>query len=162
MPETTREQALVAVERARRLIALTISRPQRITVSAGICDTNVTGHAAELINNADGALYWSKVHGRNRAWIYDPQVTSELTSSGPLDSSERSQALLGLRALSRAIDAKDPATRGHSERVATLAAKLARAAGWTPERSTMLREAALVHDVGKVGYPNGCWPASGS
>lgn len=43
--------------------------------------------------------------------------------------------------------------RGHSERVATLAAKLAHAAGWTPERSTMLREAALVHDVGKVGLP---------
>jgi diguanylate cyclase (GGDEF)-like protein/putative nucleotidyltransferase with HDIG domain len=153
MPETTREQALVAVERARRLIALTISRPQRITVSAGICDTNVTAHPAELVNHADGALYWSKVHGRNRAWIYDPQVTSELSSTGPLDSAERSQALLGLRALSRAIDAKNPALRGHSERVATLAAKLAHAAGWTPERSTMLREAALVHDVGKVGLP---------
>ncbi len=153
MPETTREQALVAVERARRLIAMTISRPQRITVSAGICDTNVTAHSAELINHADGALYWSKVHGRNRAWIYDPQVTSELSSSGPLDSAERSQALLGLRALSRAIDAKDPAMRGHSERVAMLAAKLAHAAGWAPERSLLLREAALVHDVGKVGVP---------
>jgi diguanylate cyclase (GGDEF)-like protein len=153
MPETTREQALVAVERARRLIAMTISRPQRITISAGICDTNVSAHPAELINHADGALYWSKVHGRNRAWIYDPQVTSELASSGPLDSAERSQALLGLRALSRAIDAKDPAMRGHSERVATLAAKLAHAAGWSPERSTMLRESALVHDVGKVGLP---------
>jgi diguanylate cyclase (GGDEF)-like protein/putative nucleotidyltransferase with HDIG domain len=153
MPETTREQALVAVERARRLIAMTISRPHPITLSAGICDTKVTAHPAELVNHADGALYWSKVHGRNRAWIYDPQVTSELTASGPLDSAERSQALLGLRALSRAIDAKDPATRGHSERVATLAAKLAHAAGWTPERSTMLREAALVHDVGKVGLP---------
>ena len=153
MPETTREQALVAVERARRLIAMTVSRPQRITISAGICDTKVTAHPAELISHADGALYWSKVHGRNRAWIYDPQVTSELSTSGPLDSAERSQALLGLRALSRAIDAKDPAMRGHSERVATLAAKLAHAAGWTPERSTLLREAALVHDVGKVGLP---------
>ena len=37
MPETTREQALVAVERARRLIAATVSQPFRITVSAGIC-----------------------------------------------------------------------------------------------------------------------------
>jgi diguanylate cyclase (GGDEF)-like protein len=153
MPETGREQALVAIERARRLIAMTTSRPHRITISAGICDTQVTSHAAELINHADSALYWSKVHGRNRAWIYDPQVSDELSISGPLDSAERSQALLGLRALSRAIDAKDPAMRGHSERVAMLAAKLAHAAGWTPERSTMLREAALVHDVGKVGLP---------
>jgi putative nucleotidyltransferase with HDIG domain len=132
---------------------MTISRPQRITISAGICDTKVTAHPAELINHADGALYWSKVHGRDRAWIYDPHVTGELSTAGALDSAERSQALLGLRALSRAIDAKDPAMRGHSERVATLAAKLAHASGWTPERSTMLREAALVHDVGKVGLP---------
>jgi diguanylate cyclase (GGDEF)-like protein len=153
MPETTREQAMVAVERARRLIAMTIARPHRITVSAGICDTGVTSHPAELINHADTALYWSKVHGRNRAWIYDPAVTGELATAGPLDSAERSQALMGLRALSRTIDAKDPAMRGHSDRVATLAAKLAHAAGWSPERSLMLREAALVHDVGKVGLP---------
>lgn len=153
MPETTREQALVAIERTRRLIALTTSRPHRITISAGICDTGVSSHPAELINHADTALYWSKVHGRNRAWIYDPQVSSELSIQGPLDSAERSQALIGLRALSRAIDAKHPGMRGHSERVAMLAAKLGHAAGWTPERSMMLREVALVHDVGKVGLP---------
>jgi diguanylate cyclase (GGDEF)-like protein len=152
MPETTREQALVAVERARRLIAMTVSRPHRITISAGICDTGVTSHSAELINHADTALYWSKVHGRNRAWIYDPRVSGQL-AAGPLDNAERSQTLMGLRALSRTLDAKDPAMRGHSERVAVLAAKLAHAAGWSPERSLMLREAALVHDVGKVGLP---------
>jgi diguanylate cyclase (GGDEF)-like protein/putative nucleotidyltransferase with HDIG domain len=153
MPETTREQALVAVERARRLIAMTASRPHRITLSAGICDTAVTAHAAKLMNHADTALYWSKVHGRNRAWIYDPRVSEQLVTTGPMASAERTQALVGLRALSRTLDAKDPAARGHSERVAVLAAKLAHAAGWTPERGLMLREAALVHDVGKVGLP---------
>ena len=153
MPETSRERALVAVERARRLIAMTIARPHRITISAGICDTGVSSHPAELMNHADSALYWSKIHGRDRAWIYDPRVTGELPTAGPLDSAERSQALMGLRALSRTIDAKDPAMRGHSDRVASLAAKLAHAAGWPPERSLMLREAALVHDVGKVGLP---------
>jgi diguanylate cyclase (GGDEF)-like protein/putative nucleotidyltransferase with HDIG domain len=153
MPETTREQALVAVERARRLIGLSGSRPYRITLSAGICDTAVTSHPAQLLNYADTALYWSKIHGRDRAWIYDPQVTEELTPGGLLDNAERTQALLGLRALSRAIDAKDPATNGHSERVAALVAKLAHAAGWPPERGLLLREAALVHDVGKLGLP---------
>ena len=153
MPETTREQALVAVERARRLIALTSSRPYRITMSAGICDTVVTSHPAELINHADCALYWSKVHGRNRAWIFDPEVSGQLSPAGLLDNAERAQALLGLRALSRAIDAKDSFTEGHSERVATLAAKLAHVAGWSPERGMLLREAALVHDVGKIGLP---------
>lgn len=73
MPETTASEALVAVERVRRLIALTASE-QRITVSAGICDTGATTHPAQLINHADSALYWSKAHGRNRAWIYSGEA----------------------------------------------------------------------------------------
>ena len=155
MPETSRERALVAVERARRLIAATVAEPFRITVSAGICDTNATAHAAELLSFADGALYWSKAHGRNRCWIYDPEVITRVSAPERIERIESSQALLGLRALARAIDAKDPATRQHSERVAGLSVKLARAAGWSSDRASLLSEAALVHDVGKVGVPDG-------
>jgi putative nucleotidyltransferase with HDIG domain len=151
MPDTTREQALVAVERARRLIAATASRRFRITVSAGLCDTNATNHSAQLMSHADSALYWSKAHGRNRCWIYDPELVDELSARERAQQLESSQAVLGLRELARAIDAKDPATRDHSNRVAALVAKLARAAGWSPERAVLLSEAALVHDVGKVG-----------
>jgi diguanylate cyclase (GGDEF)-like protein len=154
MPETTREQALVAVERARRLIAATVTRPFRITVSAGICDTRATTGPAELVSFADGALYWSKAHGRNRCWIYDPEVISELSAPERVERMESSQALLGLRALARAIDAKDPSTRQHSDRVAALVIKLARAAGWPADRAAQLGDAALVHDVGKVGIPD--------
>jgi diguanylate cyclase (GGDEF)-like protein len=154
MPETGREQALVAVERARRLIAATVSQPFRITVSAGICDTNATTRAAELVSFADAALYWSKAHGRNRCWVYDEEVITELSAPERVERMESSQALSGIRALARAIDAKDPATRQHSERVAMLAVKLARAAGWSAERAAQLNDAALVHDVGKVGVPD--------
>ncbi len=154
MPETTREQALVAVERARRLIAATVSQPFRITVSAGICDTNAGTDPAELVSFADAALYWSKAHGRNRCWIYDPEAISELSAPQRVERIENSQAFLGLCALARAIDAKDPTTRQHSERVAALAVKLARAAGWSPERAGRLADAALIHDVGKVGVPH--------
>ena len=55
------------------------------------------------------------------------------------------------RAGDAAIDAKDPSTREHSERVAALAARLARLRGWSAERVAQLHEAALVHDVGKIG-----------
>jgi diguanylate cyclase (GGDEF)-like protein/putative nucleotidyltransferase with HDIG domain len=150
MPETSREQALVAVERARRLIAATASRQRRITVSAGLCDTNASTHSAQLISFADSALYWSKAHGRNRCWVYDPDVIRELSALERVQRLERTHAVAGLRDLARAIDAKDPATREHSVRVAALVAKLARAAGWTAERAVLLSEAALVHDVGKV------------
>jgi diguanylate cyclase (GGDEF)-like protein len=154
LPETSREQALVAVERARRVIAEAVAEPYRITVSAGICDSYVTHDPAQLIRLADGALYWSKAHGRNQCWIYDPAVVDELSAQERAERLERSQALLGLRALARAIDAKDPATRQHSERVSALAGKLARTAGWGPDRVSLLCEAALVHDVGKIGVPD--------
>jgi putative nucleotidyltransferase with HDIG domain len=61
---------------------------------------------------------------------------------------------VGLRALARAIDAKDPATQEHSERVAALSARLATARDWPPERVSLLRDAALLHDVGKIGVPD--------
>src|SRR5205807_4035393 len=94
MPETTREQALVAVERTRRAIAATVWQPFRITVSAGICDTSASTRAAELVSFADGALYWSKAHGRNRCWIYDPDVITELSAPERVERMESSQALL--------------------------------------------------------------------
>jgi HD-GYP domain-containing protein (c-di-GMP phosphodiesterase class II) len=38
--------------------------------------------------------------------------------------------------------------------VAALAARLAHARGWTADRVALLHEAALVHDVGKIGVPD--------
>jgi putative nucleotidyltransferase with HDIG domain len=131
-----------------------VPEPFRITISAGICDTAVTQDPAQLIRLADGALYWSKAHGRDQCWVYDPDVVAELSAQERAERLERSQALLGLRALARAIDAKDAATRQHSDRVATLVGRLARVVGWSSERTRLLTEAALVHDVGKIGVPD--------
>jgi diguanylate cyclase (GGDEF)-like protein len=154
LPEATREQALVAVERVRHLISTVVPDRYRMTVSAGICDSRVTTDPAELIRFADGALYWSKARGRDQCWIYDPATVDELSAQERAERLERSQALLGLRGLARAIDAKDPATQQHSERVSVLVGKLARTAGWPLERARLLSEAALVHDVGKIGVPD--------
>jgi putative nucleotidyltransferase with HDIG domain len=56
-----------------------------------------------------------------------------------------------VRALAAAIDAKDPYTRGHSERVARYAASIARAMELPPEEVRKVRLSALLHDVGKIG-----------
>lgn len=56
-----------------------------------------------------------------------------------------------IRTLAAAIDAKDPYTRGHSERVARYAVVLARHYGMSPEEIRKVRIAALLHDVGKIG-----------
>ncbi|MCW2984034.1 MAG: diguanylate cyclase, partial [Conexibacter sp.] len=59
-------------------------------------------------------------------------------------------ALGAVRVLARLIDLKDASTHQHSERVAGLAVRLAAELGWPEDRRALLRDAALVHDVGKV------------
>ncbi|HEX9286573.1 MAG TPA: HD domain-containing phosphohydrolase [Thermoanaerobaculia bacterium] len=56
-----------------------------------------------------------------------------------------------IRALAAAIDAKDPYTRGHSERVARYASLVAREMGLSSEDVRRARLSALLHDVGKIG-----------
>jgi putative nucleotidyltransferase with HDIG domain len=58
-----------------------------------------------------------------------------------------------LRSLTSAVDAKDPYTCGHSERVAMLSKLLAQAAGLTENEVDRIYMAGLLHDVGKIGVP---------
>ncbi len=71
----------------------------------------------------------------------------------PVAEPGRRRRLAGLRAVARHIDGLSPTTEGHSKRVANMAARLAIELGWSGERVRLLREAALVHDVGKAGVP---------
>jgi HD-GYP domain-containing protein (c-di-GMP phosphodiesterase class II) len=66
---------------------------------------------------------------------------------------QRNMFLGTLRALTAAIDAKDPYTRGHSDRVALLAGQIADALGLGQAAVEQFRVAGLVHDVGKIGVP---------
>ena len=55
-----------------------------------------------------------------------------------------------LSVLSKAIEARDPYTRGHSARVTALAEAVARALGWSEERLASLRVGGPLHDIGKL------------
>lgn len=56
-----------------------------------------------------------------------------------------------IRTLAAAIDAKDPYTRGHSERVSSYSMAIARHLGLGQEEVFRVRIAAILHDVGKLG-----------
>jgi putative two-component system response regulator len=56
-----------------------------------------------------------------------------------------------VKVLSEAIDAKDPYTRGHSERVARMGLRIANYLGFAEERLEVLEYGALLHDIGKIG-----------
>lgn len=152
LPNVDRRGAVIVTERLRQRVASTLfPDATRLTVSAGISDLATAGNADRLVRFANGALYWAKAHGRDSSWIYDPAVVRSLSAQERAEYLERSQGLVGLHALARAIDAKDPTTREHSERVADVSEALARQLGWPGKRASRLREAALVHDVGKIG-----------
>src|SRR5690606_35803853 len=144
-----------AAERARAAIAAEpFGEVGTVTISAGVCDIGHAGDAGELYRLADGALYWSKNHGRDVVFLYSPDVVEVLSHAEQAARLGRQQALQSIRVLARAVDAKDPSTREHSERVADLAVAIATALGWPVERAAALREAGLVHDVGKIAVPD--------
>lgn len=53
--------------------------------------------------------------------------------------------------LANSIEAKDPYTRGHCQRVMEISCELARALGLSEQEIDDLRYAAILHDIGKIG-----------
>ena len=127
---------------------------QSVTVSAGVTDLRQGRTPTRLLELANGALYWAKDHGRDNVVQYNPGVVQALSAEEKSTQMVRGQALNAMRVLARAVDARDPYTRQHSERVADLSVQLATVLQWPQERIIALREAALVHDVGKIGVPD--------
>ncbi len=56
-----------------------------------------------------------------------------------------------VRAMTSAIDAKDPYTCGHSDRVARVAVRLGKELDCDPKELSTLYMAGLLHDIGKIG-----------
>jgi putative nucleotidyltransferase with HDIG domain len=56
-----------------------------------------------------------------------------------------------IQALAAALDARDPYTAGHSDRVSRMAVLMGRAMGLTDAELDVLHLGALLHDIGKIG-----------
>ncbi len=66
-----------------------------------------------------------------------------------------------LTAVVASLDAKDPCTEGHSQKVAAYAGILAEALGMPAAQVEEIRLAALLHDIGKIGIPDAVIQKSG-
>jgi len=58
-----------------------------------------------------------------------------------------------IKALAIAVDAKDTYTHGHSENVQNFAEEIARELGVDDKKGRSIRDAGLLHDIGKIGIP---------
>jgi diguanylate cyclase (GGDEF)-like protein/PAS domain S-box-containing protein len=84
------EEGLVAAERLRAAVAAIENQKRPITVSIGVATLppQPNRHAdpralAELLDQADQALYAAKHNGRNQVWHYDPLHPPALASRPP-------------------------------------------------------------------------------
>ncbi len=105
--------------------------------------------ALAAINKSAGTIGFSTVEARMLQSIANRLSNSHETQTLHLRQQE---LMMGtLRALVRSIDAKDPYTCGHSERVARISKFLAEQMQLTEEEIENTYMAGLLHDIGKIG-----------
>ena len=63
-------------------------------------------------------------------------------------------AVAAVTALVKALEARDPYTKGHSARVACLSHCLAKQLGYTDQEAEQIKLSAIMHDIGKIGIPD--------
>lgn len=152
LPNTSPEDAITVAERVRQAIATTtldLPRGTRVTptVSIGYAVYPEDAESAgDLIERADRALYTCKHYGRNQLRRCTDQDIGELTAHQHRELIE---------ALAAIVDLRDGHTGVHSREVSAWARRLAAAAGMDSYKVNVVEAAALVHDIGKVGVPDG-------
>lgn len=125
-----------------------------ISISAALCQLFMYGISLNNISVVIMAalLYVFSLLDTNRQLKH----ASELEIEYYREEQKKEHALFEqiAEALSRAIDAKDEYTHGHSARVAIYATQIAKEAGKSDEECEKVYFAALLHDVGKIGVPD--------
>lgn len=150
LAENIRKQILNMNKRARDYTL------KVLTVSGGIC---AIPHSAstvkQLIDNADMAVYHAKRKGKNLILAYSVEKKELVRHAESVEEENKADIYAEyaptIYALTAAIDAKDHYTFNHSKRVAYYATKLAYAYGMDEDYVRIIKEAALLHDIGKIG-----------
>ena len=80
-----------------------------------------------------------------------PLVSARRSLAGV--EAQRASLDRAVRSLVRLVEVKDTYTRGHAERVADMADRVAARMGLNPTERYWIRIGAVLHDVGKIGVP---------
>jgi len=155
MENTGEEKARIFAEEIRRQVMqiddIADFNQLMITVSAGVCTAkDETEINEKLLDNCTKALFAAQQKGKNCVVVYgqDEEAESVVLSNRMFSAYEAV-----FRALTAVIDAKDHYTAMHSQNVSYYAAELARALKLNPEEVEIVKEAGLLHDIGKIGIP---------
>ena len=147
-------EVLGRIQKAVRAVEFGPGHPA-LSFSAGIAEfPRDSTSTNELVGRADEALGRAKAQGPKQVYSYAPEGATRLSSI--LEAAERHELHLqnALEALARAVDVRSGYAHLHSHAVAAYAVALARALGKDDEQIDLLRGAAKLHDVGKIGVPD--------
>jgi diguanylate cyclase (GGDEF)-like protein len=172
-PETSLNDAMQLAERIGRTLADSVRvahHPQlTVTASIGVCATSDTRVMAvgDLVDLADQALYLAKRRGRNSVACADeigapcPTVEHEQEEVGrlrkqivSLNMQAKELCLQSVWALVQALEARDRFSAWHSRNTTFYVTKLAEAANLPAPLRSAVANAAMLHDLGKIGVPD--------
>lgn len=104
-----------------------------------------------LLHNAEQAIYYGKLGGKGHLTVYRSGL--ETRSTNPNLRSAYERVAPTIYALTAAIDAKDSYTFIHSMNVSKYAVILAQALGMDENDIELVRDAGMLHDIGKISIP---------
>jgi cyclic di-GMP phosphodiesterase len=132
-------------EVCRRVKATPETRLTPVVLITGLSATEdrIKGINAGADDFLSKPIDFNELLARTRSLLRLKQFTDELENAeGVLDS------------LAQSIEARDPYTSGHCERLAEMSARLGGKLGLAEEDIKALRRAGIVHDIGKVVVPD--------
>ncbi len=125
-----------------------------LTVTVGVSSFPKDGkNLEEIISKADRAMYYGKQIGRNKSVVFREDSSKNRTIDDEVNDKIRDAHVASIYALAATIDAKDHYTYGHSNNVSVISAAIAKAAKFTTDDIEIVKNAGLLHDIGKVGIP---------
>lgn len=112
---------------------------------------DISGNASLLLHNAEQAVYFGKLEGKGHTTVY--QKGLEKRAQNPDMRAAYERVAPTIYALTAAIDAKDNYTFVHSMNVSKYAVALAEAIGMSANDIEIVRNAGMLHDIGKISIP---------
>jgi len=171
MPETKADDSIQLLERIRAKVQqIHVAENVSMTISCGIARSlpDRDDSFGDLIRRADLALYEAKSAGRNCVKIWDKSMSKTL-STGDIEIERIKQLKRRIAGMSQqaektfiqsiwglvqALEAKDPYAKKHSENVMHYAVAIAQTMNIGPRHLEVIRRAAMIHDIGRIGIPD--------
>ncbi|MFQ5957136.1 MAG: diguanylate cyclase, partial [Candidatus Brocadiales bacterium] len=182
LPNTGLDGAYAAAEKLRQIAAAHVFKDgdliTRLTLTIGISSLAEEDikTKADMIKHADEAMYEGKIRGKNMVISWGEFILWErLVSKEEKEPTERYKKrfmstarsvkrsyMETAMALIKTLEAKDGYTATHSYLVATYAVRLAEELGLSQENVEMIKNSAILHDIGKIAIPDAILTKTGN